>query len=116
MTTPRTRGLRLHDLIGLIVGYGMAALLVRSFWPRLRPLSGIPAAALGLEFLWLGLAMSGPIVLLLDRRGASTIRERPRKPPRLGRLISAPEPADPPIGQRPAVAPGADRWRYTRAE
>jgi hypothetical protein len=113
---PRPRGLRLHDLVGLVVGYGMAALLARAFWPRSRPLTGIPAAALGLEFLWLGLAMSGPIVLLLDRRGPSTIRERPRKPPRLGRLISAPEPVGPPIGQGPAADPGADPWRYTRAE
>ena len=75
MITPepsRPRGLRLHDLVGLVVGYGMAALLARAFWPRSRPLSGIPAAALGLELLWLGLAMSGPIVLLLDRRGPST--------------------------------------------
>src|SRR5438309_5661001 len=95
--SPRARGLRIHDLVGLVVGYGMAALLARAFWPRSRPLTGIPAAALGLEFLWLGLAMSGPIVLLLDRRGPSTARERPRKPARLGRRISDPEP----VGPRP---------------
>jgi hypothetical protein len=113
---PRTRGLRLHDLVGLVVGYGMAALLARAFWPRSRPLTGFPAAALGLEFLWLGLAMSGPIVLLLDRRGPSTTRDRPRKPARLGRLISAREPVEPSIGRNPAVDPDPESFRYTRAE
>src|SRR5689334_557004 len=112
----RTRGLRLHDLVGMVVGYGMAALLARAFWPGSRPLTGIPAAALGLEFLWLGLAMSGPIILLLDRRGPSATRERPRRPARPGRLISAREPLEPPIGRRPAEDPGPEAPRYTRAE
>src|ERR1700716_990721 len=92
--TPRIRGLRLHDLVGLVVGYGMAALLVRSFWPGSRPLQGVTAVALTLEFSWLGLAMSGPILLLLDRRGGSApgSTEKPRRPARLGRLISSGEP------------------------
>ena len=41
MATPeskRPRGLRIHDLIGLVVGYGLAALLARSFWPDSKPL------------------------------------------------------------------------------
>jgi hypothetical protein len=113
---PRTRGLRLHDLVGLVVGYGMAALLARAFWPSSRPLTGVPAAALGLEFLWLGLAMSGPIILLLDRRGPSTTRDRTRKPARPGRLISAREPVEPAVGRKPMVDPDAESSRYTRAE
>ena len=46
-----------------MVGYGMAALLCRAFWPASRPslAFGLPAIAV---YLWLGLAMSGPIILL----------------------------------------------------
>ena len=42
----------------------MASLLVRAFWPAggRPPLAEI--AAIGLVYLWLGLAMSGPLVLL----------------------------------------------------
>ena len=129
MVTPeprRTKGLRLHDLIGLVVGYGMAALLTRSFWPRSKPLDGIPAIALAFEFGWLGLAMSGPIVLLLDRRGPSREPVRRRRsrsrsqsqsrPPRPGRLISSSEPVDPPIGQTPSTAPSESPPSFTRAE
>ena len=113
--TKRLRGLRLHDLIGLVVGYGMAALLVRSFWPGSRPLVGIPAIALGLEFLWLGLAMSGPIVLLLDRRGGPSPTVRP-KHSRPGRLISSRESIDPPVGRALAKTQALEPGPYTRAE
>ena len=119
MATPetrRSRGLRLHDLIGLVVGYGMAALLARSFWPRSRPLEGVPAIALAFEFLWLGLAMSGPIVLLLDRRGTSSPALKSGRPARPGRLISSGEPVEPPVGRtgaRQVLEPPAS---FTRAE
>jgi len=117
MATPESRparGLRIFDLAGLVVGYGMAALLARTFWPRTKPLVGIPAVFLGFEFLWLGLAMSGPIVLLLDRRDGGPPRgPRPRRPPRPGRLISATStPGPPPVDRTPF----ADHARYTRAE
>jgi hypothetical protein len=62
------QGLRLLDLAALVVGYSMAALLVRAFWPASVAPQPTIAAALGLEYLWLGLAMSGPFVLALDRR------------------------------------------------
>jgi hypothetical protein len=119
MSTPESRrpkGLRLHDLVGLVVGYGMAALLVRSFWPRSKPLTGIPAVALAFEFGWLGLAMSGPIVLLLDRRGTTMRATRPRHPPRLGRLISSTEPVDPPVGRTEATTRPESPPSFTRAE
>ncbi len=61
--------IQLQDILALVVGYGMAALLFRAFWP-----TSIPAVLLGLPMLglyvWLGLAMSGPIILLRD--GART--------------------------------------------
>ncbi len=112
----RTRGLRIHDLVGLVVGYGMAALLAKTFWPRSLPLSGIPAIALGLEFLWLGLAMSGPILLLLDRRGAPDPAGSPRRPTRPGRLISEQKAVDVPVGRAMASSTDPGPPRYTRAE
>src|SRR5438874_442744 len=55
--------IQLLDVSGLVVGYGMAAVLFRAFWP-----SGGVTVALGLFavgfYLWLGLAMSGPLLLL----------------------------------------------------
>jgi uncharacterized protein (TIGR03067 family) len=119
MSTPESRrpsGLRLHDLVGLVVGYGMAALLARSFWPRSKPLTGIPAVALAFEFGWLGLAMSGPIVLLLDRRGATTPTTRPRRRPRPGRLISSTAPLEAPVGRSPATTRPDSPPSFTRAE
>jgi hypothetical protein len=61
-------GLRISDLAGLIVGYSLSAVLIRSFWGVLEPESLPRALALLTSFVWLGLAMSGPVVLLLDRR------------------------------------------------
>lgn len=114
--TQRFRGLRLHDLIGLVVGYGMAALLARSFWPRSRPLEGIPAIALLFEFCWLGLAMSGPIVLLLDRRVNQKLTGKSGRPVRPGRLISFREPVLPPVGRGPTLTSAPDQIPYTKAE
>jgi len=63
--------IQLQDVLALVVGYGMAALLFRAFWP-----TSVPALFLGLPLLalytWLGLAMSGPMILL--RHGARTDR------------------------------------------
>jgi hypothetical protein len=119
MTTPepdRPKGLRIHDLVGLVVGYGMAALLARSFWPRSKPLGGIPGVALVFEYCWLGLAMSGPIILLLDRRGgSSTSTLRPKRPERPGRLISSSEPPVP-VGRGPANPASETPPTFTRAE
>jgi hypothetical protein len=63
----------LQDILALVVGYGMAALLFRAFWPGYSPSSflGLPGAGL---YLWLGLAMSGPIVIL--RRRLSRVPRR----------------------------------------
>lgn len=119
MTTPdpgRSMGPKIHDLIGLVVGYGMAALLARSFWPKSRPLEGFPGIALVFEFCWLGLAMSGPIILLLDRRGAPAPLPRGKLPKRPGRLISSIGPPEAPVGQGPARAPSKSAPAFTRAE
>jgi len=64
----------LVDGLALIVGYGLAAELFRACWPSSPPSPGlsIPAVAL---YLWLGLAMSGPTLLLW--RGFA----RPAAPP-----------------------------------
>lgn len=59
---------QLRDMLALVVGYGLAALFFRAFWPSGGPGPGLlaPAAAL---YTWLGLALSGPVLLL--RRGPS---------------------------------------------
>lgn len=58
--------IQLQDIVAVVVGYGMAALLFRAFWPvhPPSPLLGFPAVVL---YVWLGLAMSGPIIIV--RRG-----------------------------------------------
>src|ERR1700737_3271860 len=66
---PKTVGLRIQDLIGLVVGYGLATLLVRTFGAKLDSPSTEEFVALVLLYAWLGLVMSGPLILLLDRRG-----------------------------------------------
>jgi hypothetical protein len=64
----RRRGLRLLDLSALIVAYGLAALLVRAFYPREGLPGHLAEGMVAFTYLWLGLAMGGPMVLLLDRR------------------------------------------------
>lgn len=53
---------QLQDIVALVVGYALAALLFRAFWPATVPamLFCLPV----LLYVWLGLAMSGPIILL----------------------------------------------------
>jgi hypothetical protein len=66
-TEPRQRlRFQLQDILAMVIGYGMAALFFRAFWPStgLPAILGLPALGL---YLWLGLALSGPIILL--RRG-----------------------------------------------
>lgn len=60
-------GLRLIDLLALVVGYGLASVLTRAFWPSFRSLSPLGLLVLLGEFSWLGLAMSGPVLLALRR-------------------------------------------------
>ena len=92
MAGPATRRrLGLLDLAALVVGYGLAALLVRAVWPPSRGLDPAVGVGLGLEYAWLGLAMSGPVVLLLDRRA-------------------------PPPGGPAAAARGVRESRYTKPE
>jgi hypothetical protein len=56
-----------------VVGFGLASMLVRAFWPS-GGMPDLPAIfVLGLVYLWLGLAMSGPIVLSIrHNRGAES--------------------------------------------
>jgi len=65
--TERGRGLRLLDLTALVAAYGLAALLIRAFWPHDGPPSPVAAGFVTVAYVWLGLAMGGPLVLLIDR-------------------------------------------------
>jgi hypothetical protein len=69
---------QLQDILAVVIGYGMAALFFRAFWPA----NGLPASlappALGL-YLWLGLALSGPMILI--RRGVGRHRSTPETSP-----------------------------------
>jgi hypothetical protein len=70
---------QLQDILAVLVGYGMATLFFRAFWPDHRPSAVMGVAGVGL-YLWLGMAMSGPITLL---------RRRSRSP----RSVEAQQPA-----------------------
>jgi hypothetical protein len=74
------RGFHLLDMVALVVGYSLASLLIRAFWPGGGDDLGVVALfVLSLAFVWLGMAMSGPIVLLGHRR-ADPETEEPEAP------------------------------------
>jgi hypothetical protein len=60
--------LQLVDVSALVIGYGMAAVLFRAFWPKtgVSPVLGLFAVGF---YLWLGMAMSGPILLMRKNAG-----------------------------------------------
>ncbi|MFO0907922.1 MAG: hypothetical protein U0794_06090 [Isosphaeraceae bacterium] len=61
--------LSLLDVGALIAGYSLASLLVRVYWPDTGQTGPTlwEFLLIALVFLWLGLAMSGPAVLLIHR-------------------------------------------------
>ncbi|MFO0954475.1 MAG: hypothetical protein U0835_25610 [Isosphaeraceae bacterium] len=75
--TPR---LTLLDGAALVVGYGLASMLLRAYWPDDASPAPLTVGLMALVFAWLGFAMSGPVVLLT------------RRPP----------PADPSVNEIPA--------------
>lgn len=77
-TPQRQPRLELQDVLAMVIGYGMAALFFRAFWPANGLPTSLGAPALGL-YLWLGLAFSGPIILI--RRGAGRRRLTSQPPP-----------------------------------
>jgi hypothetical protein len=79
---------QIRDILALVVGYGMAALFIRAFWPTAGPGAWLLAPALAL-YGWLGLALSGP-VLLLRRGSGDPAPPGPGEPPTVlvGRVAS----------------------------
>jgi hypothetical protein len=73
----RPRGFHLLDLSALVVGYGMASLLIRAFWPKGEAPTVVEVAAIVLVYVWLGLAMSGPVVLLIRRKDPEVRDDEP---------------------------------------
>lgn len=55
----------LLDAVALVVGYGLASMLVRAYWPKGGSPSFWASAMIAVVFFWLGLAMSGPVVLMI---------------------------------------------------
>lgn len=82
---PRPRGFHLLDIAALVVGYSLASLLARAFWPAIDEPGPVAFIVLGVAFLWLGLAMSGPILLVGHQRTAPASEEpsgdEPSPPP-----------------------------------
>jgi FtsH-binding integral membrane protein len=58
--------IQLIDMAALVVGYGLAAVLFRAFWPQSHVPPALGCFAVGF-YVWLGLAMSGPLILLRHR-------------------------------------------------
>ena len=72
----------LLDAVALVVGYGLASMLVRSYWPHSSPPSFWEGVFITVVFVWVGLAMSGPLVLLIRRPAtANDGRENRDRPP-----------------------------------
>jgi hypothetical protein len=74
---------QLQDILAVTVGYGLATLFFRAFWPDQSPSALMGVAGIGL-YLWLGMAMSGPIALLRRRSrlsGSSEPGERSTRAP-----------------------------------
>jgi hypothetical protein len=61
--------IQLIDVAALVVGYGLAAVLFRAFWPQsgVSPFLGLFAVGF---YVWLGLAMSGPLLLLRHKHAS----------------------------------------------
>lgn len=102
----KAHGPSILDLTALVLGYGFAALAARTLWPAGVTPRGPALLALFLAYAWLGLAMSGPFVLL--RRPGARIddlecgRERPLRA-RIGRPLSL-EVEHPPLYSRAEMA------------
>ena len=62
---PRFR-IQLVDMAAMVVGYGLAAVLFRAFWPGTSVSLVLGLFAAGF-YVWLGMAMSGPLILLRRR-------------------------------------------------
>jgi hypothetical protein len=72
MTEPTAaRGFHLLDLCALVIGYGLASILVRAFWPSASEETAAVVTVISVVYAWLGVAMSGPLVLARRRTAAA---------------------------------------------
>jgi hypothetical protein len=61
-------GPRVIEMAAVVLGYGLAAVGLRLYAPTVAQRTLVGAVAAAVLLAWLGLALSGPFVLLLDRR------------------------------------------------
>jgi hypothetical protein len=71
--------IQLLDVAALVVGYGLAAVLFRAFWPTAGLTVALALFAAGF-YLWLGLAMSGPLILLRHQPHREALPGEPAAP------------------------------------
>jgi hypothetical protein len=76
---PRLPKFHLLDAGALVVGYSLASMLVRAYWPESSRPTVWEVLFIGVVFVWLGLAMSGPVLLLIRRQPRQA--EDEEKPP-----------------------------------
>ncbi len=74
--SPPRPGLHLVDLAGLVLGYALAGLFVRLYWPESRQVNFRVGVVVAVFYGWLGLAMSGPVLVLLRRLRPNLNEER----------------------------------------
>ncbi len=69
-TRPARLRFEIRDILGVVVGYAMAAALFRAFWPASPPPIWVGGPA-SVFYIWLGLTLSGPLILLRRRPPAA---------------------------------------------
>lgn len=98
------------DMVAMTVGFAMAALLLQVFWGSASRSGSLGVTLLLLIYCWLGLCMSGPLILLLERRG------RPRTAADRDARTGAGRREPPGRSALGSGFDGASGSRYTRCE
>ncbi len=91
MATPPVIGktkLNLSEMMAIVVGYALASVIFRAFWPP-AGVGAMRGTAAAVSFAWLGLAMSGPLILIKRGGARSSAHGRSALRARLTRMEKA---------------------------